>query len=83
MTGPGDLLPDDSLAPLNNMPFAANEGYADLFCCLRLGWSSEEVSSLSEPVGGRELPWKPLGEASFEWVFVGVDDALALAFAVS
>lgn len=76
VTGPGDLLPDVSLA--NKTPLAAKEGYADLFWCLRLGWSSDEVSTRRAPVGGREPDWYPLGDESFEWVLVGVAFAAAL-----
>lgn len=41
------------------MPLLANVGYADLFCCFMEEPSNTEVSTLSDPMGGR-LNWKLL-----------------------
>jgi len=38
------------------MTLLANVGYADLFC-FPVELSNTEVSTRSEPVGGRELNW--------------------------
>lgn len=55
VTGPGDSPPEDSLGWENKPPFVVNDGYADLFCCcFKEGWSSDDVSTLREPVRGRE-----------------------------
>jgi hypothetical protein len=58
VTGPGDSPPEDSLGWENKPPFVVNDGYADLFCCcFKEGWSSDDVSTLREPVRGREGGW--------------------------
>jgi hypothetical protein len=58
VTGPGDSPPEDSLGWENKLPFVVNVGYADLFCCcFKEGWSSDDVSTLREPVRGREGGW--------------------------
>lgn len=67
VTGAGDFAVIGSGAG-NRIPLLAKEGYADLFCFTE-GPSKAEVSTLSEPVGGRPpVNWKPLG-----FISIGVD----------
>ena len=67
VTGAGDFAVIGSGAG-SRIPLLAKEGYADLFCFTE-GPSKAEVSTLSEPVGGRPpVNWKPLG-----FISMGVD----------
>jgi hypothetical protein len=43
------------VAPPNKIPLLANVGYADLFCLSARFGSTLVVSTLREPVGGREV----------------------------